>query len=169
MFVVIRLIIQTHTSLLRWRLNLTLQISQGSASISKETKVLVYRSLHVVQSILLYNAETWTLKEENTRSLRVFEMAIVRKILECSRRDHRCNTDMMKDLTLDNDIVKVCPTTFLKNICMYMYICKVVRTRHLSYLVMFGWTARDIPTCYFTGTYTATLREESQKRDGWTM
>ena len=42
--------------------------------ISKETKVLVYRSL--VQSILLYNAETWTLKEENKRSLRVFEMAI---------------------------------------------------------------------------------------------
>ena len=27
------LIIQMHTSLLRWRLNLTLQISQGSASI----------------------------------------------------------------------------------------------------------------------------------------
>ena len=49
--------------------------------ISKETKVLVglYRSL--VQSILLYNAETWTLKGENKRSLRVFEMAIVRKIL----------------------------------------------------------------------------------------
>ena len=35
--------------------------------ISMETKVLVYRTL--VQSILLYNAKTWTLKEENVRSL----------------------------------------------------------------------------------------------------
>ena len=38
--------------------------------ITKDTKVLVYRTL--VQSILLYNAETWTLKEENKQSLRVF-------------------------------------------------------------------------------------------------
>jgi len=34
----------------------------------------------------------------------VFEMAIVRKILGCSRRDHRRNTDMMKDLAIDKDI-----------------------------------------------------------------
>ena len=85
--------------------------------ISKET--IVYRSL--VQSILLYNAETWTLKEENKRSLRVFEMAIVRKILGCSRRDHRRNSDMVKDLALDKDIVEV------------------VRTRRLSY---FGHVVR---------------------------
>jgi len=87
------------------------------------------------------------------RSLRVFEMAIVRKIRGCSRRDHRRNTDMMKDLALDKDIVEV------------------VRTRRLLY---FGHAVRidsqiDIPTCYFTGTYMATVREEGQKRDGWTM
>jgi len=48
-------------------------------------------------------------------------MAIVRKILGCSRRDHRRNTDMMKDLALDKDIVEV------------------VRTRRLSY---FGHVVR---------------------------
>jgi len=48
-------------------------------------------------------------------------MAIVRKILGCSRRDDRRNTDMMKDLALDKDIVEV------------------VRTRRLSY---FGHVVR---------------------------
>ena len=48
-------------------------------------------------------------------------MATVRKILGCSRRDHRRNTDMMKDLTIDKGIVEV------------------VRTRRLSY---FGHVVR---------------------------
>ena len=67
--------------------------------VSKETKVLLYRSL--VQSILLYNAETWTSKEENERSLRVFEMSVLRKILGCMRRDRVGNANIMKDLALD--------------------------------------------------------------------
>ena len=32
-------------------------------------------------------AETWTLKDENKRSLRVFEMSVLRKILGCTRRE----------------------------------------------------------------------------------
>ena len=67
--------------------------------VSKETKVLLYRSL--VQSILLYNAETWTSKEKNERSLRVFEMSVLRKILGCMRRDRVGNANIMKDLALD--------------------------------------------------------------------
>jgi len=31
--------------------------------------------------------------------------------------------------------------------------------------MLFGWTARDIPTCYFTDTYMATVREEGQKKE----
>ena len=48
-------------------------------------------------------------------------MAIVRKILGCSRRDHRRNADMLKELAIDKDIVEV------------------VRTRRLSY---FGHVVR---------------------------
>jgi len=80
-------------------------------------------------------------------------MAIVRKIRGCSRRDHRGNTDMMKDLALDKDIVEV------------------VRTRRLSYFghVVRMDSQRYISTqCYFTDTSMATVREEGQKRDGWT-
>jgi len=73
--------------------------------ISEETKVLLYHSL--VQSILLYNAETWTSKEENERSLRAFEMSVLRKIVDCTRRDRVRNADIMKDLALDMDIVEV--------------------------------------------------------------
>ena len=39
-----------------------------SPDISKETMVKLYQTL--VQSILLYNAETWTLKEEHKRKLK---------------------------------------------------------------------------------------------------
>ena len=47
----------------------SLEKTWKAKDITKETKVLIYRTL--VQSILLYNAETWTLKEENIRSLYV--------------------------------------------------------------------------------------------------
>jgi len=71
--------------------------------------------------LLLYNGETWTLKEENIRSLHVFEMSVARKILGCSRRDYRRNTDILNKLSIEEDIVKI------------------LRTRRLSY---FGHVAR---------------------------
>jgi len=46
---------------------------------------MVYRS--PVQSILLYHADTLTLKDANKRSLKVFEMPILRKILGLTRRN----------------------------------------------------------------------------------
>jgi len=45
--------------------------------ITKATKVLLYRTL--VQSVILYNSETWTMNEEQKRKLRVFEMTVPRK------------------------------------------------------------------------------------------
>ena len=51
-----------------------------SDDISKSTKVLLYKAL--AQSIILYNSETWTLKENYTRKLRVFEMSVLRKFVE---------------------------------------------------------------------------------------
>jgi len=91
----------------------------NAKDISKDTKVLVYRSL--VQSILLYNAETWTLKDANKRSLRVFEMPVVREILGLTKRDHIRNEDIPKKLAIDKDIVEI------------------LRTRRLSY---FGHVVR---------------------------
>ena len=49
-----------------------------SKEISKATKIQVYESL--VINILLYNSETWTLKEDQKDRLRVLEMSFLRKI-----------------------------------------------------------------------------------------
>jgi len=49
-----------------------------SKEITADTKVKLYQSM--VQSALLYNSETWTIKEEHKRKLRVFEMAVLQRI-----------------------------------------------------------------------------------------
>ena len=71
--------------------------------ISKSTKVLLYKTL--VQSIILYNSETWTLKEHHKRKLRVFEMSVLKKICGVTRKDRRRNVDIRKELLIEKDIV----------------------------------------------------------------
>jgi len=63
-----------------------------------------------VFSVLLYNAKTWTSKGANKRSLSVFEMSVLRKILGLTRRDHICNVDILKELAIDKDIVEILHT-----------------------------------------------------------
>ena len=60
--------------------------------ITQGTKVMLYHTL--VQTNVLYNAETWTLKEEHKRKLRVFEMSVLRRICGITRRDRRRNVDI---------------------------------------------------------------------------
>jgi len=68
--------------------------------ISKSTKVL-YQSM--VQSIVLYNSETWTIKEDQKRKLNTFEMAVLRKICGITRRDRRRNVDILKELQIEKE------------------------------------------------------------------
>jgi len=119
---------------------------------SKEIKELLYHSL--VQSIVLYNAETWTSKQENKTSLRVFEMLVLRKILGCTRRDRVRNADIIiKDLASDMDIVEV------------------LRLRRLTY---FGHYIRTDPNRYphrpigCMVTLTVSDQEEGPGRGGLT-
>ena len=69
-----------------------------SPDVGNETKVNLYQ-IHV-QSILLYNAESWTLKEEHKRKLQVFEMSVLRRIQGVTRKDRRRNVDIKKSLEL---------------------------------------------------------------------
>jgi len=48
----------------------------------------------MVQSIVLYNSETWIIKEDQKRKLKTFEMAVLRKICGITRRDRRRNVDI---------------------------------------------------------------------------
>jgi len=76
---------------------------------SKATKVLLYRSM--MQAIVLYNSETWTVRSEDKQKLHVcftcFKMSVLRKICRLLRRDHKRNVDIIKELGMEKDIVGV--------------------------------------------------------------
>ena len=74
-----------------------------SPNIGNETKVKLYRTL--VQSILLYNAETWTLKDEHKRKLQVFEMSVLRRILGVTRRGRRRYINIKKEHGIVRDVL----------------------------------------------------------------
>jgi len=75
-----------------------------SRDISLSTKVKVYETL--VLSILLYNAETWTLTEELNKRLRVFEMSCLRRIAGVTRQDRVRNEVIRSNLKIQRDIVE---------------------------------------------------------------
>jgi len=79
--------------------------SMGSQRHSIETKVTLYKTL--IQSVVLYNAETWTLKQEQKRKLCVFEMTVLKRICGVTRRDRRRNVDIMNKLAIDRDIAEL--------------------------------------------------------------
>ena len=74
-----------------------------SPDISKEAKVKLYQTL--VQSNLLYNAETWTLKEDHKLKLQVLEMSVLQRILFVTRRDRRRNIYIKKELGIVIDVL----------------------------------------------------------------
>jgi hypothetical protein len=65
--------------------------------------VKVYETL--VLSVLLYNSETWTLKEEQIWRLKVFEMACLRKMEGVTRGDRVRNEEIYNRLHLSRNIV----------------------------------------------------------------
>ena len=82
----------------------SLKVIWQARDISLGTKVMVYESL--VLSLLLYNSETWTLREDTKQRLRVFEMGCLRRILGVTRRDRIRNAHVRERLNLSTDIVQ---------------------------------------------------------------
>ena len=72
-------------------------------SIRRRSKIRIYEVF--VTSSLLYNSETWTLNEKEKQRLRVFEMAVLRKIAGVTRKDRKRNDDIMTELGLTMDII----------------------------------------------------------------
>jgi len=69
-----------------------------AAGISKTTKVFLHKS--TVQAIVVYNSATCrpTVRSEDNKNLRVFEVSVLRKICGLSRRNRRRHVDIMKEL-----------------------------------------------------------------------
>ena len=74
-----------------------------SKDIGVATKIRLYNT--PVLPVLLYNAETWTMKEELNRKLLVFEMTVLRCIAGVTRRDRHRNTDIRLELGVTRDVV----------------------------------------------------------------
>ena len=74
-----------------------------SKELSKQTTMRVYETL--VKSVLLYNSETWTLKEKDKSKLRVFEMTCLQKIEGVTRKDRIRNEEIRGRLHVQQDIV----------------------------------------------------------------
>jgi hypothetical protein len=81
----------------------TLSQIWSTKELSKATKAKVYETL--VLSVLHYNSETWTLKEEQISRLKVFEMACLRKLEGVTRRDRVRNEEIYNRLHLSRNIV----------------------------------------------------------------
>jgi len=96
--------------------------------ISKSTKVLLYQSM--VQSIVLYNSETWT--EDQKRKLKTFEMAVLRKICGITRRDRRRNVDILKEFQTEKDINEVLQT---RRLTYFGHVTRMEKDRYPNILI----------------------------------
>ena len=85
-------------------------------------------------SVLLYNSETWTLKETNKKKLNVFEMNCLRKIKGVTRRDRIRNADIRAELKIEMDIVQKIQRSRLK---YYGHVVRMPPERFPS-IAMFG-------------------------------
>jgi len=101
--------------------------------ISKSTKVLLYQSM--VQSIVLYNSETWTIKEDQKRKLKTFEMVVLRKC-GITRRDRRRNVDILKELQMEKDINEILQT---RRLTYFGHVTRIEKDRYPN-ILMHGYT-----------------------------
>jgi hypothetical protein len=95
---------------IRRRINLATGIASSLQTVWKErdislrTKVRVYETM--VLSVLLYNAETWTMKAADESKIRAFEMSVLRRICGVSLRDKWRNDDIKALLGIEIDVVE---------------------------------------------------------------
>jgi len=115
----------------------------GSKEISKATKIQVYESL--VLSVLLYNSETWTLKEAQKNRLRVLEMTFLRKIEGVTRMDRIRNEEIYARLNYNRDINQRIKQRRLR---YFGHICRMKNERYpkiLLYGYVHGQRSRGRP------------------------
>ena len=86
----------------------------------------------LVLSILLYGAETWTLKKEDENRLLVFEMACLRKILGVSRLDKIRNTSIRHSLKISQTVINKIQT---KRLRFFGHIQRMPATRYPKILL----------------------------------
>ena len=75
-----------------------------SKDIRKERKLNIYNVL--IESSLLYGAETWRLTENNKRRVESTEMDVLRRSSKISRNNRIRNVTMRQQIGLEETIIK---------------------------------------------------------------
>ena len=96
-----------------------------SKNINNHTKMQLYQTL--ILSILLYGAESWTMKKDDKNRLHVFEMTCLRRILGVTRLDKIRNTKIKESLNLDQDVLN---RIVVKRLKYFGHINRMQNTRY---------------------------------------
>ena len=85
-----------------------------------------------VFSVLLYAAETWTLKEADRKKLLAFEMKCYRRVLKITWRDMVRNEDIRKRIAKEETIIDIIKKRKLR---LFGHICRMDDTRIIKHLI----------------------------------
>ena len=92
------------------------RIAMGKAAFERDKRLMtgklnmtlkkrLVKSL--IWSVVLYGAETWTIKAADRRKLESFEMWVWRRMLRVSWRDHRRNEDVLQEIDEERKLLNV--------------------------------------------------------------
>ena len=99
-------------------------------SIWKSSAITLSRKVQMLQtcvfSVLLYASETWTLRKEDERRLRAFEMRCYRSILNIRWFHRVANEEMRHRIRTNSDIVQ---TVKRRKLGLFGHICRMVSQR----------------------------------------
>ena len=107
--------------------------------ISNQTNIALYRSL--VLSIVLYAAETWTLRKRDQDRLLSFEMSCLKRILGISRRDTISNDNICQKLDLETTIMD---RFHSRRLTYYGHVIRMCNNR-FPLITLFGSTSGTRP------------------------
>jgi hypothetical protein len=130
-----------------------------SKDISTQTKVRVYRAL--VLSVLLYNSETWTMRAADESRLRVFEMAVLRRICGVKLMDRWKNDDIRTRLKIDFDVVEAVRR---RRLSYFGHVCRM-KPERLPARVLHGRIHGSRPRGRPRKRWLDILEEDCEKRD----
>jgi len=79
----------------------TTQQSKGYQQVNRSSSIS-----DTFSQLFYITQQTWTIKEDQGRKLKIFEMAVLRKICGITRRDRRRNVDILKELQMEKGITE---------------------------------------------------------------
>ena len=131
----------------------TLNSIWTAKDITIPTKVTLYQTL--VLSIVLYGAETWTLKAADERRLNTFEMSCLRRIMGVSRRDRLRNYHIRATLGINTSIHD---RIHIRRLTYYGHVTRMDNTRFPKIAlegVIHGTRLRDLEDAHPNDGLTA--------------